>query len=120
MRKLFVLIAALGLVTASCGGDSGAGSCAAVAVDAIQLFQTAIDEIDSLTLEELGAFGEDGPPAFAELETKGIELQEKAEELDCSEAEMEELIDARAGDLTAEGEFGQFMIEGLESGGFFE
>ncbi len=120
MRKLLVLIPILGLVAASCGGDSGAGSCAVVADDAVQLFQTTIDELDSMTLEELGAFGEEGPPAFADLETKGLELQERAEELNCDEAEMEELLNARIGDLTADGEFGQFMIDGLEGGGFFD
>ena len=66
MRKLFTLMAALGLVAAACGGDSGgADSCEGVADDAIQVIQDVIDELDSLSLEDLATMEEE-PEAIAE------------------------------------------------------
>jgi len=116
MRKFLILMAALGLVVAACGGDS-AGSCESVADDAIDIFQDAINEIDKMSLEELASGDE--PQALVEMEERADELQGQAEELGCSDAEMEELMNARAGDLTADGEFGQMMLEGIQSEGLF-
>ena len=119
MRKLIILMAALGLVVAACGGDSGGDSCEGVADDAIQVIQDVINEVDSLTLEELSAMDEE-PEALANLERRADELQQKADELGCSDTEMEELLNARVGNLEAEGMIGQLLIGELESGGFFE
>ena len=119
MRKFFILLAALGLVIAACGGDSGGDSCESVADDAIQVIQEVINEMDSLTLEELGAMEEE-PEALADMERRAEELQDKANELGCSDAEMEELLNARVGNLQAEGMFGELLISELEGGGFFE
>jgi hypothetical protein len=121
MRKLFILLAVLGLVAAACGGDSdgGANSCEGVADDAIQVIQEVIDELDSISLEELAAL-EDEPPAIAEMEQRADDLQAKANDLGCSDETMEELLNARVGDLEAEGVFGQLLVGDLEGGGFFE
>lgn len=118
MRKLFILIAALGLLAASCGGDSG-GSCEGVADDAIQVIQDVINELDALSLEEIAAMEEE-PEALADMERRADELQAQANELGCSDAEMEELLNARVGNLEAEGMFGELLIGELEGGGFFE
>ncbi|MDJ0923048.1 MAG: hypothetical protein QNJ77_00690 [Acidimicrobiia bacterium] len=118
MRKLFILLAALGLVAAACGGDS-AGSCESVADDAIQVIQEVIDELDSLTLEELGNLDEE-PEVIQNMEKRADELQAQANELGCSDSEMEELLNARVGNLEADGMFGGLLVEELESGGFFE
>ena len=120
MRKLFVLIAVVGLVAASCGGDSGGGSCESVADDAIAAFQTVITELDSMTLDELGQLGEEDPPVIVEMEATLEDLQGQAEDLGCSDAEMEELLTARVGTLEADGAFGELMIAELEAGGLFE
>ena len=119
MRKMFVFMTALGLVAAACGGDDAGGSCESVADDAIEVIQDVIDELDSLSLEELGAM-EDEPAAIGNMERRADELQDKANELGCSDATMEELLNARVGDLTADGMFGELLIGELEGGGFFE
>ena len=119
MRRLFVLIAVLGLMAAACGGDSGGGSCEAVADEAIEIFQEVIDEFDDLSLEELGELDEE-PQAIADMDKKFEDLESQASDLGCSDAEMEELFAARIGNLTSDGLFGQFMIEGLEESGVFE
>lgn len=120
MRKFFTFIAALGLIAAGCGGDSdGADSCEGVADDAIQVIQDVIDELDSLSLEDLAAM-EGDPPAIADMEQRADDLQTKATDLGCSDATMEELLNARVGNLKAEGLFGELLVDELESGGFFE
>lgn len=119
MRRLFVLIAALGLVAASCGGDSGGGSCEAVADEAIEIFQEVIDEFDEMSIDELGELEEE-PQAVTDMEKKFEDLESQASDLGCSDAEMEELFAARIGNLESDGLFGQFMIEGLQESGVFE
>jgi hypothetical protein len=119
MRRLFVLIAVLGLVAASCGGDSGGGSCEAIADEAIEVFQGVIDEFDEMSIEELGELA-DEPQSITDMEEKFEDLESQASDLGCSDAEMEELFAARFGNLTSDGLFGQFMIEGLQESGFFE
>lgn len=119
MHKLFILIAALGLLAAACGGDDAGATCEDVADDAIQVIQDVIDELDALSLEEIAAMEEE-PEALADMERRADELQNQANELGCSDAEMEELLNARVGNLEAEGMFGELLIGELEGGGFFE
>lgn len=116
MRKLLILMAALGLVVAACGGDS-AGSCEGVADEAIEIFQDAINEIDKMSLEDLASGNE--PEALVKMEERADSLQVQAEDLGCSDAEMEQLMNARVGNLTADGEFGQMMLDGIQSEGLF-
>ena len=118
MRKMFILLAALGLVAAACGGDSE-GSCESVADDAIQVIQEVIDEMDSMSLDELASLEEE-PEVLTNMQTRADELQEQANDLGCSDATMEELLNARVGDLNAEGMFGQLLVDEMQSGGFFE
>lgn len=118
MRKLLILLAALGLIAAACGGDS-AGSCESVADDAIEVIQEVIDELDALTLEEIAAMEEE-PEVIQNMEARADDLQAQANELGCSDAEMEQLLNARVGNLRAEGMFGELLIGELEGGGFFE
>ncbi len=120
MTKLSVTVVAFALVAAACSGGGGsAASCESVADEAIGLVQGVIDEFDTMSLEDIAAL-ENEPPQFAELEEKANELEAKAEELGCSDAEMETLMNDRVGDLKAEGPFGQLLVESIKSdGGFF-
>ncbi|MEA2001157.1 MAG: hypothetical protein U9N84_04645 [Actinomycetota bacterium] len=118
MRKFLVLFAVLGLLAASCGGDSGADSCEGVADEFIVIMQEVIDELDTMSLEDLDSA--ETPPALEDLDQKGDALQTKADDLNCSDAEMEELVTARVGNLTSDGLLGQFLIDEAQSGGFFE
>lgn len=118
MRKYFILVAALGLVAAACGGDSG-GSCESVADDAIDVIQEVIDEMDALSLEEIASMEEE-PQVLQDMEQRAEELQDQANDLGCSDAEMEQLLNARADQLTANGMFGELLVDELQSGGFFE
>lgn len=118
MRKFFILMAALGLVAAACGGDSG-GSCESVADDAIDVIQEVIDEMDSMSLEDIASMEEE-PEVLQDMERRADELQAQANELGCSDAEMEQLLNARVGNLSADGMFGELLVDELQTGGFFE
>jgi len=115
MRKFVMLIAALGLVAAACGGDD-ASSCEGIADEAMDVVQDLINEFDSMTLDEMMSMEEE-PPAFAEMENKMDSLQEQADSLGCTDDEMQQLFMDKADDLTADGEFGQMMLEGIRSEG---
>lgn len=119
MRKFLVLLAVLGLLAGACGGDSGGDSCESVADEAVELIQEVIDEVDDLSLEEIGAMTEE-PEAFSKMEAQGSALEAKATELGCSDETMNDLLQARTGDLKADGAFGQLLVEGFQEEGFFE
>ena len=119
MRKFVMLIAALGLVAAACGGDGDAGSCEGVADEAIDAFQVVIDEVDQMSLEEAAAMGEGDPEFIVEMEQKFEELEARADSLGCSDAEMEELFVARLDNLTADGMLGQLMLDQFKAEGGF-
>jgi hypothetical protein len=119
MRKFLVLLAVLGLLAASCGGDDAGGdSCEGVADELIEIMQEVIDELDAMSIEDLGSA--ETPPALDDLDAKGEALQAKADNLNCSDAEMEQLVTARVGNLTSDGLFGQLLIDEAQNGGFFD
>jgi len=115
MRKFVMLVAALGLVAAACGGDD-AGSCEGVADEAMDVVQDLINELDSLSLEEMASMEEE-PAAFAEMEEKMESLQEQADSLGCTDDEMQQLFMEKADGLTADGMFGEMMLEEIRSEG---
>ena len=117
MRKFFVLLAVLGLVAGACGGDSGGDSCEGVADEAVALIQGVLDEIGDASLEDVATLDES---IFADLDEQGPALEVKATELGCSDETMEELLRDRASSLTADGPFGQLMVEGFQEEGIFE
>jgi hypothetical protein len=55
------------------------------------------------------------PEAITRLETLGQQLEQRADELGCSDDELMELTCARIGDLKASGDFGRLMLAELAS-----
>lgn len=115
-RRLVLIAAAVGLVAAACGG--GGASCESIADDGMELVQDLIDEIDSMSQEELEA-AILGEGFLADFEEKAEEIDDRASEAGCSDEEMQMLVNERAGSLTAETEFGQLLLDGVQSGDFF-
>lgn len=130
MRRFFLSLMALALVVAACGDDDAAAdpasldSCDGLAVAGIDLLQDTIDVIDGLDAEGLAALAnaEETPPVFVEFQRRGDELTARADEIGCSDEEMTTLLAEKAGGLSAESTFGQFVLEGVRSGegGFFD
>jgi hypothetical protein len=129
MKRLAVALLSFALIAAACGDDGAADpasldSCEALAVAGIAMLQETIDLIDGLDASELAALGESDatPPEFEAIQARGDELTDRATEIGCTDEEMANLVAARAGDLSADSVFGQFILEGVQGGegtGFF-
>jgi hypothetical protein len=115
MRKIITLLAVGGLLIGSCGGGSDADTCEGIADQGMAVVQDMLDEIDDMSVEELLA-GEE-PAAITDLTAKMDELEVRADELGCSDEEMEELFTARLGNLTADSDYGRMMLELMLSEG---
>ena len=113
-RRTFAFVATFALVAGACGGGDS-GSCAVIADDAVALVQDLIDEIDDMSLDQLAAIDE---TFTVDFESSFEELQTRADDADCSDNEMADLVEERVGDLTAESEFGQLFIQGFLEEGF--
>lgn len=124
MKKFAVALLALALVAAACGDDDSAvavaslESCEGLADAGISLLQDTIDLIDGLDAAALAALGEgtEPPPEFVALQTRGDEMTARADAIGCSDEEMAGLLSDRAGGLSADSVFGQFILEGVRAG----
>ncbi len=118
MKKLFIVIGAFALVAASCGGDSAA-SCADIADDGVAVFQEVIDQFDNMSAEDMQAFSSGEEPAFvSEMTSRLEELDQRANDAGCTDADLEALFQDRVSNLTAKTEIGQMMIDGFAQSGF--
>lgn len=117
MLRRGAMLAAVALVAASCGG-SDAGGCAAIADDTVALVQEVIDEVDAMSLDELAALGESD--MLTDFEARAQDLEQRAQDADCSDEELASLLQDRAGELSATTEFGQIFVDLVSSGSFFQ
>ena len=123
MKRLAVALLSLALVAAACGDDDAVDaasldSCEGLAGAGIALLQDTIDLIDGLDAAALAALGDETetPPEFVALQTRGDEMSARADEIGCSDEEMAALLSERAGSLSADSVFGQFVLEGVRAG----
>ena len=108
-----MLIVALALVAAACGG--GEGGCSAIMDDGIGLFQDAIDELEGLTLADLSD-AEADPFSSADFEQRSEELEQRTQDADCTDEEMSELFADRVDSLEVgdNNPAGQFLVSILK------
>ena len=113
MKRLTMLIAALALIAAACGG--GDAGCTAIMDDGIDLFQDAINELEGLTLADLSE-AESDPFSSADFENRSAELEERAQEAECTDEEMSELFADRVDQLEVgdNNPAGQFLVSILQ------
>jgi hypothetical protein len=118
MRKMIVLVAALGLVAVGCGGgDGAAASCAGVVDETMNLVQGVVDEIDNMSVDDImtmSSTGED-PEFIADFQTKMEALSQQADELGCTDAELTDLAKDRMDNLTAKTDIGQMMVDNFKN-----
>lgn len=108
MRKATTILIAFALFIAACGGGGDAGGCEGVADDAIDLIQGLIDDVDNMSVEELSSMDE--LPGMAEFTSDFSDLETKANDLSCSDSEMQDLLLDRLDTLTAKSQFGELML----------
>ena len=123
MKRFAAALLLLALVAAACGDDDAADpasldSCEGLAAAGVAMLQDTIDLIDGLDASALAALTDESepPPEFAALQDRGEELTARADEIGCSDEEMAALLADRAGDLSADSVFGQFILESVSAG----
>ena len=118
MKRPIVLLLALALTAAACGGDDyGLDTCEGVADATIDLVQDVIDELEAMSPADMGALTQGQEfPAFVEIETRGAELGQTAQELACTN--IDALVTERADQLEADpaNGFTQLIVEGTRNG----
>ena len=118
---LFLAFSAL-----ACGSDDedgdealtvgNASSCEHLADASIPIMQTLLDAASEMTMADLTA--EEPPEAISNFETRMNEVGERSVELNCSEDEIIDLLDARVDQLTASGPVGELLLEVFQEGRF--
>ena len=118
-RTLILLVLVLSLVLSACGGGQPE-TCEDIADVTIDLMQDLIDDVEGevgdMTVEELNATGGD-LPSVEKFEEEATKINERALELQCTQATIESLVAERVNQLEASTPIGQFMIEAIRSGG---
>lgn len=120
-HRSFIVLLAVGLLAAACGGDSiTATSCDELADETIGMFQRLIDDVDAefgdMTMEEFVA-SEDQLPSVEEFEEDAATIDQLATELDCSPEVMSAAVQGRIDELTAQSDLGRFLIDAMRAGG---
>ncbi|MCJ7782096.1 MAG: hypothetical protein MUQ27_14860 [Acidimicrobiia bacterium] len=118
IRILILLVLALALVLSACGGEPQ--TCDDIADVTVDLMQDLIDDVEQevgdMTVEELIATqGE--LPSVETFQDEATKINERAVELECSQAVIEALVADRVSRLESTTPIGQFMIEAIRSGG---
>lgn len=116
MRRVLMAIGLIGAVLAGCGGTGA--NCGPIADEGIELLQSFVDEVDQLSAEEITA-ALAGDDFITDIEAQADELDTKADAEGCSEEQMRELLEERAGTLEAESEFGQLVVDLILDDAFF-
>ena len=124
MSKMLAIVLMLSLIIAACGGDDDddngavtniedAETCEQVADIAIAEIQNLLDAVSNLTMADL--MSEDEPEALTNFETEFEAIGDKADEIGCSDEEMQGLFEDRVDSLTAEGPVGELLLQGLQT-----
>ena len=122
VQRLSILLIGLAVVAAAC--SSQPETCSEVADETIVLMQDLIDEVESelgeMSVEELiASFGSgEELPSVVAFEEKAEQLSERAGELGCTQEQLDAAVADRTDRLEAETPLGQFIIDGIEGGGF--
>jgi hypothetical protein len=116
-----VVVVVLAVLASACSGNSiSADTCDEVTDVTIEMLQRLIDDVDAqageLTVQDF--IDADGDlPSIDAYEADAARIDEIAEELGCSQAEISAAVEARAGELTANSDLGRFLVNAIRSGG---
>ena len=118
-RAFLPLIVVVALVLAACGGGP-AETCDVLADETGELMPRLIDDVEKemgdVSIEDLLASG-GGLPSVEHIEEESAKIDERAAELGCTQAEIQNGVAARANQLEATTPIGQFFIEAIRDGG---
>jgi hypothetical protein len=120
IHRIVLLVVALSLLAAACGGDSiNASNCDELADETVAMFQRLVDEIDAeygeVPMEDV--LGSNEPlPSIEKFEEDVATLNELTAELGCNREEIGAEVESRADELTSESDLGRFLIESIRTG----
>lgn len=117
-RNVLALIVVLAVALSACGGGQPE-TCDEVADETVKLMQELIDDVEKevgdVSIEDLLASGGD-LPSIEHFEEDSEKIDERATELGCTPAEIQNGVAARANQLEADTPIGQFLIEAIRDG----
>ncbi len=120
IRRNLILVVALALLAASCGGSISADNCDELVDETIELFQRLIDDVDAefeeMSVEDFLATGGE-LPSKEQFEEDAAKIDELGAELGCTQSEIASEVQNRVGELTAESDLGRFLIGAIRAGG---
>jgi hypothetical protein len=120
IRWALVVPILFAIVLAGCGGGISADDCEDITDETLALLQRLIDDIDAefeeLTVQDILA-AEGDLPSLERFAADAEKIDQLAAELGCSQEEITAGVDARIGELVADTEVGQFVIDAIRSGG---
>jgi NifB/MoaA-like Fe-S oxidoreductase len=120
IHRMLMIVVALSLLAAACGGDSiNASNCEELTDETVAMFQRLVDEIDSeygdVPMEDV--LVSSAPlPSIEEFEEDVAILNELTTELGCDRDEIGAAIQSRASEITSESDLGRFLIESIRAG----
>jgi len=117
-RTVLLPFVVFAFVLAACGGGQ-AETCDELADETVKLMQELIDDVEkevgNVSIEELVSTGE-ALPSVEGFEADAAKIDERAAELGCTQAEIQDGVAARANQLEANTPIGQFFIEAIRDG----
>ena len=119
MYRVLVALGLLAVVLAGCSAGASDETCAVHADEGIELIQELIDEVDTMSPQQLSS-ATGGGAVITDLETQAVEIDERAAADGCSEDQMSTLLSARAQDLTATSANGQEIVDLVQDETFFD
>lgn len=101
LRRAATGVAMLGVLASGCGGDGTAASCPELADEVIATVQGLVDQVSSEAPEV----------DFEGLDGRMEDFQRQADDLGCSDDEMERLVLERVDDIEVEGPLAPVLPE---------
>jgi hypothetical protein len=123
MRTLISILVGLALLTSACarpGYSSSSNTCEEVAQEMIDTIAEFVDENATVSEADVRAAGADFVPnGLGDFDDRGGAIEQKAEDLACSEAELESMVLAGIGAVNADTFYGRIMVEEIRANGAF-
>ena len=123
MRTLISILIGRALLTSACTGtgySSSANTCEEVADEMVSAIADFVDQNAAVSRSDVESAG-DGfiPDGLGDFDDRGGVIKEKADELACSTAALEDLVVSRLGTINADTFYGRIIVDEIRADGVF-
>lgn len=123
MRTLISILIGLALLTSGCastGYSSSANTCEEVADEMISAIADFVDDNAGVSRNDIEAEGEDFlPEGIGSFDDRGGAIKQKADDLSCSIAQLEDLVAQQLGSINADTYYGRVIVDEIRANGVF-